>query len=111
MNITKQNTFWILEDEKNDVKDFASYLEGCIPKKYNNQHLAINLLKYNKLILKELLLFLPISNQHRANNHSFVIVNNAVLPDDLPNEMVVVPTLQEAEDIIAFEAIERELGF
>ena len=111
MKITKQDTFWVLEDEKDDVKDFASYLTNCIPKNYAKHHLVINLLKYNQLNLDELILFLEVSNQHRSTNHSFIIVNDAISPDDLPDEMIVVPTLQEAEDVIGFEAIERELGF
>lgn len=111
MKITKQDTFWILEDEKEDVKDFASYLEYCIPKYYEKQHISVDLLKYKNLKLEELLLFLAISNQHRKTNHSFVIINDAISPDDLPDEMVVVPTLQEAEDVISMEAMERELGF
>ncbi|HAT63224.1 MAG TPA: ribonuclease Z, partial [Flavobacteriaceae bacterium] len=41
----------------------------------------------------------------------FVIVNNAINPDDIPDEMIVVPTLQEAADIIEMEEIERDLGF
>jgi len=31
--------------------------------------------------------------------------------DEIPYEMIVVPTLQEAGDIIEMEEIERDLGF
>jgi len=31
--------------------------------------------------------------------------------DEMPDEIVVVPTTQEAYDIIAMEDIERDLGF
>ena len=40
-----------------------------------------------------------------------MIVTNTVNPDDIPEELFVVPTLQEAEDIIEMEEIERDLGF
>jgi len=40
-----------------------------------------------------------------------VIVNNAVDIDEVPSEMTVVPTLQEAFDIVEMEEIERDLGF
>jgi hypothetical protein len=38
-------------------------------------------------------------------------VNNAINFDDIPEEMIVVPTLEEARDIIEMEEIERDLGF
>ena len=31
--------------------------------------------------------------------------------DEMPDEIVVVPTLQEAFDVIEMEDIERDLGF
>ena len=61
--------------------------------------------------LEDLLFFLKVSNIHRATKHSFVIVNDAINPDELPDEMTIVPSLQEAEDIVEMEDIERELGF
>ena len=56
-------------------------------------------------------MFIEISNQHRILKHSFVIVNNALDTDILPNEIMVVPTLLEAQDVIEMEEIERDLGF
>ena len=55
--------------------------------------------------------FLKTSNLHRKTKQSFVIVNDAIDFDDVPFEMIVVPTLQEAGDIIEMEEIERDLGF
>ncbi len=111
MKISKHDNFVILEDDRNDVKDFASFLEYIIPKKNEGQNVVLDLLKYETLTLEQLLLFLNVSNNHRANNLSFVIVNISVSPDDLPDELTVVPTIQEAEDLIEMENIERELGF
>ena len=56
-------------------------------------------------------MFLKLSNRHRKNKHSFVIANDAINIDRVPDELVVVPTLREAEDIIQMEEIERDLGF
>tara|TARA_R110002072_G_scaffold118631_2_gene250902 strand:- start:8843 stop:9178 length:336 start_codon:yes stop_codon:yes gene_type:complete len=111
MKIDKHNNYTVLADERDDVADFAGYLEYIVPKHYEKQNLVVDLLKYESLQLTELLLFLKISTYHRATKHSFVIVNNAINPDDIPMEMVVVPTLQEAKDIIEMEEIERDLGF
>ena len=42
---------------------------------------------------------------------SFVIVATNVSIDEIDEKLIVVPTLQEARDIIEMEEIERDLGF
>ncbi|MFT4699201.1 MAG: hypothetical protein ACI9SJ_002365 [Flavobacteriaceae bacterium] len=111
MKISEQENYVILEDDRNDIKDFSSYLEYIIPKKNKGQNVIVDLLKYEDLTLNQLLLFMDVSNTHMSENQSFVIVNNAISPDELPDELSVVPTLIEAEDLIEMENIERELGF
>lgn len=111
MKITNFPNYVVLEDEKSDIKDFVSFLEKQIKDKYQNQNVVVNLLLYKSFELKDLLLFLKISDEHRKNKNSFVLVNNLIEIDDIPAELVVVPTLQEAGDIIEMEEIERDLGF
>lgn len=100
-----------MENENENLEGFASNLLIEIPTNYRNRNIVVNLLDFNSLELPELLLFLKASNKHRASKQSFVIVNQAINPDDVPSEMIVVPTLREAEDIIEMEEIERDLGF
>jgi hypothetical protein len=57
------------------------------------------------------LLFQKISDEFKEVNKSFVVVTNSLNANELPEEIMIVPTLQEAEDIIEMEEIERELGF
>ncbi len=111
MKIENHPNFVVLEDEKDDITNFASFIEKQVPSKYYNQNVVLNLLKYNALDLSKLLLFLKASNLHRKTKHSFVIINDAIEVDDVPFEMIVVPTIQEAGDIIEMEDIERDLGF
>ena len=111
MEITNHDNYVILADEQNDISDFASFLEYQIPKKFKGQNVVIDLLKYETLELEELLQFLKVSNLHRKTKQSFVIINNAISPDVIPMEMIVVPTVQEASDIVDMEEIERDLGF
>jgi len=40
-----------------------------------------------------------------------VLVNSGTDVNSFPENFNIVPTLQEAEDILEMEAIERELGF
>jgi hypothetical protein len=111
MIINTSKTFTVLKDQKDDIEDFARFLIRSIPTRFQDQNLIIDLLSYTDLSLNQLLLFIELSNQHRMLKHSFVIVNNALDPDTLPNEIMVVPTLLEAQDVIVMEEIERDLGF
>lgn len=108
-SIQKDNCL-ILKDEKNDPKDFANFIESLLIK-FNNQNLIIDIQKYGKLTLEELLCFLKPSIKHYKNDKSFIIINDTIVIEDVPEELRVVPTLQEAEDIIQMEEIERDLGF
>lgn len=111
MKIENHPNFVVLEDEKDDIMDFASFIESQVSDKYKGQNVVLNLLNYEKLDLPQLLQFLKTSNLHRKTKQSFVIVNDALDIDEIPFEMIVVPTLQEAADIVEMEEIERDLGF
>ena len=111
MIVTKKDTYTILADEEDGIQNFASFLEFIIPKAYASENLVIDLLKYDKLTLEDLLLFLNISNTQRASKKSFVIVNKAIHIDRVPEEIMVIPTLDEAKDVIELEEIQRDLGF
>jgi hypothetical protein len=52
---------------------------------------------------------LELSDAHRKTKKSFVLVTEKVSYDEVPDKICVVPTLQEAKDIIEMEEIERDL--
>ncbi|MEM7087660.1 MAG: ribonuclease Z [Bacteroidota bacterium] len=111
MKTNSTDKYTVLIDERDNASDFARYLESIVPRKFEDRNLIVDLEKYHALELSQLLEFLKLSNYHRSTKHSFVIVNNAVDIDDIPLEMTVVPSLQEAFDIVEMEEIERDLGF
>lgn len=110
MTVIEKDSYKILRDDKDDVKAFAAHLQAS-HSDFKNDNVVVDILKYGSLTLEELLKFLELSNDHRQNKRSFVIVNDTINIDPVPEEIVVVPTLQEAEDIIEMEDIERDLGF
>ena len=55
-------------------------------------------------------LFLKLTVICQKSNNSFVIVNNHINLNEVSGEIMVVPTIQEAKDIVEMEIIERELG-
>jgi hypothetical protein len=73
-------------------------------------NLIVDLSSHLKCSLKELNLFLPIAKTFKKNNCSFVIVIQDIDFNKVSDKINVVPTLQEAHDIIEMEEIERDLG-
>ncbi|MBC9796232.1 ribonuclease Z [Sinomicrobium weinanense] len=106
----QDNNTTIVTQETGSVQNFCGRLAEAYDK-IRTDNLIVNLFSLDALTINELLEFLEISNRHRAAKRSFVIVTNKVNYDEVPDEMVVVPTLQEAHDIIEMEEIERDLNF
>lgn len=110
MKRTKKDGYILIRIQKESITEFATKLtqhyEG-----FKNGNVVVDILKKGELELDELLSFLELSNIHRSEKKSFVIVNDTINIDRVPEELVVVPTLREAEDIIQMEEIERDLGF
>ncbi len=99
----------IVTNESMDVLTFISRLNE-VYSNIKNDHIIINLFSLNGFSPGDLLEFLPLSDVHRKNNKSFVIVANNLHYNQLPHGLEVVPTLQEAHDLIEMEEIERDLN-
>jgi len=110
MKSIKTKNYTILKDEKDDAKDFADFINSIL-NQFENENLVIDLQKYGKLTLEELLKYLEPSIRQYKNKKSFIIINDTINIDDVPEELRVVPTPQEAEDMVQMEEIERDLGF
>jgi len=109
MVFDKKGTTTTVFQEDIELSAFLDNLNSSYSK-IEDDHLIINLFSFSKLTAGDILEFLELSNKHRAANKSFVLVTDKVAYDDAPEEIVVVPTPQEARDIIEMEEIERDLG-
>ncbi|WP_340198887.1 ribonuclease Z [Ascidiimonas sp. W6] len=110
MLISKEETVVIFTRESAVFKDFSNKFFETYSN-YKEDNLILNLFSLDKLKIEELLEFLEVSNKHRNNKKSFVLVTDALHTDDIPESLVVVPTVQEAIDLIEMEEIERDLDF
>lgn len=99
----------IISQENISIDIFLQNLEKEYPK-LKNDNLVVDLLGFTKLTPYNVLSFLEISNRHKKNGKSFVLVSAKVSYDDVPEEINLVPTLQEARDVVEMEEIERDLG-
>ena len=110
MILDKDGNISVITQEKVSIVELVKKLD-VIYSRFKNDNIIINLTSLKPLVTEDVIEFLKISNQHRKAKHSFVIVTNKIKLEEIPDELVIVPTLQEANDIIEMEEIERDLGF
>ena len=110
MIFSKQGNTTVITQESVSLVTFLKRLTESY-QKIKNDNLIINLFSLNALTANDLLEFLNLSNEHKKTKKSFVIVTDKVKYDEIPEELEVVPKLQEAFDIIEMEEIERDLDF
>ena len=116
IEIVKNSTFTILRPqldkvgkEKFTIVDFQSELEEKFPT-FKNSNLILDFSKLPDFDLSKIFLFSQLSKVHKKNDRSFVMVCSNLEFDEVPPELIVVPTLQEAKDLVEMEDIERDLG-
>ncbi|SEQ94335.1 hypothetical protein SAMN05421824_2626 [Hyunsoonleella jejuensis] len=110
MIIDKSGNTTIITQEKFTVIELVKKIQVLYPK-FKGDNLMVVLTSLEKISADEVVEFLQLSNIHRKDKHSFIIVSDKVNLDEIPEALVVVPTQQEAFDIIEMEEMERDLGF
>jgi GTPase involved in cell partitioning and DNA repair len=109
MIVDQKESTSIITQEKTSIIELVKKLQALYPK-FKNDNIIIVLTSLDVLKREDIVEFLEVSNTHRAAKHSFVIVSDKIELDVVPEELIVVPTIQEAYDIIEMEDMERDLG-
>ena len=110
MIFDKNGNTSIITQEKESVVELVKKID-VLYERFKNDNIIVCLTTLDKIVLTDIIEFLQLSNTHRKAKHSFVIVTDKMNLNQTPDEIVVVPTMQEAYDIIEMEDIERDLGF
>ena len=110
MIFNKDGNTTTITQEKASIIELVKKIE-VLYERFKNDNIIVSLTTLDKVTLQDIVEFLQLSNKHRSAKHSFVIVTDKANLNETPDEIVVVPTLQEAYDIIEMEEIERDLGF
>jgi hypothetical protein len=110
MQIKEATNYTLITSDENSLKEFQKSVFEKI-NTFETAHLILRISEDINIENKEFLLFLSVAEQKQENSTSFVIVNATINADDYPENLNIVPTLQEAEDILEMETIERALGF
>jgi len=110
MQIEKKSNYRLLTSNTNSFIDFYNKFVS-IEKETKKENIIIKISETINTTKEDLSLFLSVAKSKKENGTSFVIISRSVNVDDFPDTFNIVPTIEEAEDIIEMEAIERELGF
>jgi len=110
MIVEKNEDILLLKCDESTVSDFFIVFN----ENYSNFEGANVIIDFSDLKgvqTENISLFLEFSEKHRNDGTSFVVVLNGIDLNNFPEEIMIVPTVQEAKDIIEMEKIERDLGF
>lgn len=110
MKVEKKGHTTIIKETKGDFNLFLNTISNEI-KNFSDQNLIFDVTHDKNVSLTDLLNFKPLSKNHKKGKKSFVIVANDIDFNDVPQDLNIVPSVLEAQDIIEMEEIERDLGF
>lgn len=105
MEIKKNDNYTFVSVDKDSFSEFTKKVHDL-----KSDHLILEISDNLNIRKEEISLFLKISTDFNTNGTSFVIIKSRFNSDDFPEIVNIVPTHQEAEDILEMEAIERDLG-
>ncbi len=108
MKVEKKDNYTLLKPDKKNP-DFFNHFKKYYHK-FKNENIILDFSDDEDVKNEEIFLFSPVIEDHNNNGKSFVIVVNRNKLNDLTDDIFVVPTIEEAEDVVTFEDIERDLG-
>lgn len=110
MKVENKGNTTIVKDSAGNAAAFLTKLTHE-HKMFENQNLILDITSDKSVTLKTIGQFRSLSKIHRKGKKSFVIVADGIDFTSVPDSLIVVPTVLEAQDMIEMEEIERDLGF
>lgn len=110
MNIEQKENYIYITSKSTDFGAFFSDFELKYSE-FEKKHLIIEISDDINISENDISLFLKYAEQHQTNGTTFVVVKSNIDVDNFPEWFNIVPTLQEAEDVLEMEEIQRDLGF
>lgn len=106
MEISQKENYTLARIDQTTHDQLEQQWEGL-----KTNHLVVEVSENLNIDNSKISLFLNIASDFKTNGMSFVVIKSGIDIDDFPENLNIVPTLQEAEDVLEMEAIERDLGF
>lgn len=108
MKFEDKDNIIVINKETESYEELAVLIDEQLSD-FSQKNIIVNLDK-EEVRPSSLIPFEAMANQYMRNKKSFVIVADIDF-DEIDDALVVVPTLQEAFDLIEMDEIERDLGF
>lgn len=98
---------------KDTQGNFSSFIEKITEQfnTYKDQNLILDVTKDDNLSIEDLKNAKDLNKKHKKEKKTMVFVAENIDFNDIPDYLLVVPSILEAHDIIEMEEIERDLGF
>lgn len=111
MKVKTEGNITVIKDSQEDIPAFLEKITAQYTS-FALQNLILDVSKKADATASDVLLFVNLSAKHKKGGKSFIIVMNESFDfNEATDKVMLVPTLQEARDIIELEEIERDLGF
>lgn len=110
MKVDHKGHTTIIKDTEGNTETFLKKLTDQY-NTFKETNLVLDITHDKSVDLDAIKLFKDLSKTHKKAKKSFVIVADGIDFNDVPESLLVVPTLLEAHDMIEMEEIERDLGF
>ena len=110
MKITTTQNHTTIKIVDGDILEFIENI-ALQYKQLTDQNIIVDLLSHKKLSNAQIMTFLMLAKKHKKLKKSFVLVTSDADFNEITDKLTVVPTIQEACDMIEMEEIERDLGF
>ena len=112
MIIEKKDNYTLISQNSTDIS--LNNLLADLEEKYKsieNESVFVQLSEELTVKEEDFFVFLRYAELHNEAGTTFVLVHKGIDIDNFPEDFNIAPTLQEAEDILEMENIQRDLGF
>lgn len=110
MKVEQKGHTTIIKDTQGNFSKFLEKISDQF-NTFKEQNLILDVSKNESLSIKELKEAKELANKYRKEKKSIVFVVENINFNEIPDYLLVVPSILEAQDIIEMEEIERDLGF
>ncbi len=110
MKVDQKGHTTILKDTQGSFSNFIEKITEQF-NSFKEQNLILDVSKDENLSIKDLKIAKDLNKKHKKEKKTMVFVASNIDFNKIPDYLLVVPSILEAQDIIEMEEIERDLGF
>jgi predicted choloylglycine hydrolase len=110
MKVDQKGHTTTIRDTQGNIQNFLEKITHE-HQSFKHQNLILDVTHDKNVTLSDLKTFSDLSKLHKKGKKSFVIVAENIDYNAVSSNLIVVPSILEAHDIIEMEEIERDLGF